>query len=546
MTAGQHEVRIISIYATPWRYRPDNNNRATEPVESLLPLGALEDFHDLFRDQLPQVLACDLQEADSLELNLRNVPSGRGDTVVFRLASWLFVLPSDQVVSALDIEFFSPPLDEDVTPIVDVLQSCAFAQLTIAGATYEAHITDLARRSGVATSRDILKLPPERHQIVFASHTEGRPLPGEEQVKQILYRVEPPFRQEFMEIKEPSGLNQDECTRGVVTPYTSLLYGHPDYIENSVFLTTVQAVGTAARFRQIWHRAHGQVRDFRYNLQAEESGRQKKEDMERLVDELGNLELDLSFSVETSADLGLLIPSLRIESFHRELYAAMELHERANRVSRMFSRLDSSIKSELTAIEIRESKEEETRRNDEAKRQEQERREEETRRNDETRRREDERREEERKRLRSERAVSTLSFVGVPIGFLVTFFGINSSQVDSHWSIFSGQHYWGVYLFALALGMIPLLTFWFLRWWEARQARRAEQDAAGGLSPQEPLAATLPSLSHIPAHTAPDVLGSRRGANASAPPPRPAEGADTPGSRLVGTKEQRSRRWPGT
>ena len=39
--------------------------------------------------------------------------------------------------------------------------------------------------------------------------------------------------------------------------------------------------------------------------------------MEFLADELGNLELDLSFSVEASADLGLLIPLLRIESFTR-------------------------------------------------------------------------------------------------------------------------------------------------------------------------------------------------------------------------------------
>src|SRR5262249_25577527 len=144
-----------------------------------------------------------------------------------------------------------------------------------------------------------------------------------------------------------------------VTPYVSLLSDHPDYLENSVFLTVVQAIGTAARFRQIWHRAYGEVRGFRREGQAESSGMQQRDGLERLADELGNLELDLSFMVETSGDLGLLIPSLRIGSFYRELYGALELRQRAATVSRMFTRLEASIRSELTAIEIRDRRGEE-------------------------------------------------------------------------------------------------------------------------------------------------------------------------------------------
>ncbi len=145
--------------------------------------------------------------------------------------------------------------------------------------------------------------------------------------------------------------------------------------------------------------------------------------MEFLADELGNLELDLSFSVETSADLGLLIPSLRLESFHKELYAAMELRERAETVSRMFSRLDASIRSELTAIEIRE------------------------------------RQLEEEKRLRRSAAVSVLSVIGIPLGFLVTFFGINAIQVKGSWSMFSLHHYLWAYVAAGLLAVAPLVTF---------------------------------------------------------------------------------------
>src|SRR5207245_11538505 len=105
---------------------------------------------------------------------------------------------------------------------------------------------------------------PGRDQVVCATYVEGSSLPDEDAVKRIISRVEPPNRPEFMKIRRPSGLNEAQHTLGAVTPYVSLLYGHQDYIENSVFLTAVQAVGTSARFRQIWHKAHGQVRDFRY------------------------------------------------------------------------------------------------------------------------------------------------------------------------------------------------------------------------------------------------------------------------------------------
>jgi hypothetical protein len=164
--------------------------------------------------------------------------------------------------------------------------------------------------------------------------------------------------------------------------------------------------------------------------------------MEFLVDELGNLELDLSFSVETSADLGLLIPSLQLESFHKELYEAMELRERAETVSRMFSRLDASIRSELTAIEIREHQANEV------------------------------------KRLRRDAAISVLSFVAVPVGFLVAFFGINSTQVNSSWSMFNFHHYLFVYLAAVFLALIPLIAFFVLngRAWLRSRADKAERN----------------------------------------------------------------------
>src|SRR5262249_35123310 len=159
--------------------------------------------------------------------------------------------------------------------------------------------------------------------------------------------------------------------------------------------------------------------------------RQSKPAMESLADELGNLELELSFSVEASADLGLLIPSIRIESFHRELYAAMELPERAATVSRMLSRLDAIIRSEIAAVEIREQQVKEG-----AKERVKERK-------------------DERKWLRRSIA-SVLSFAGVLLGSLQTFFGINVKLVNE--SGFDWGRYLYVYVVAGILALSPLIS----------------------------------------------------------------------------------------
>src|SRR5215475_6791155 len=157
---NDHEVRVISIYATPWRYRPDGTENPKLSLSRQLPLGALEDFHDLFWDQLPRVLA-NSKASVSVETD--------GATAALRARSWLFALPSDQVVAALDLEFTSPPLDEYPKLTVDMLESCAFARLSVDGRSYEEHLTMLARRHGINVEPELVRLPPERHQIVFAS-----------------------------------------------------------------------------------------------------------------------------------------------------------------------------------------------------------------------------------------------------------------------------------------------------------------------------------------------------------------------------------------
>jgi hypothetical protein len=130
--------------------------------------------------------------------------------------------------------------------------------------------------------------------------------------------------------------------------------------------------------------------------------------------------------VETAADLGLRIFSSQIDTFHEDLYQAMQIRTRANTVSQMFIRLGGSIRSELTAIESRESQKEEAR------------------------------------RVRSAVAFGALSFVIAPVGFVLGFFGINASQVHQSVSMWNLHYYGWAYATAGVLALIPPLVLMFL------------------------------------------------------------------------------------
>ncbi len=123
----------------------------------------------------------------------------------------------------------------------------------------------------------------------------------------------------------------------------------------------------------------------------------------------GDRELELSYSVEASADLGLLVPSLRAESFHSALYESTNLVGKAITAGRMLQRLSSAIGAELTAIESIE------------------------------------RRADDNRRVRYAVAVGFVSAVAIPASLILAYLGINASQVDAHRFMFS-QHYLGMYL----------------------------------------------------------------------------------------------------
>lgn len=468
------DVRVVSTYSTSWHFL----GSAGDDLREYLKLDELTRHYELYKNQLPRLLPSGvLGELTAKEIKFVNEQDGvrfadEHDGVENVTAdARLFALPSNQVVLAVTLAFRTRPLADEagVAPIAKVLELAVDSDITINNVKLADHIAGLRHKdlrwNGRTGSRHDDALLPERHLLVFVSRRgEEDQVPSRAVVRKILYRKSPPYREEFGLPKRPGQLNLlkdtgssesdtrcalrpdtddgDLRTLGVVTPYVSLLYGHENYIEDSIFLSTVHAVGTATVFRQIWHEAYRRVRQFREKKQEQRTGLQTRGDLEELADRLGNLEFDLTFSVE--------FPLMRIETFKTDLYEAMDLSNQASALSQMFEQLDGSLRSEITAIDVRE------------------------------------RRRDERRQKWNAFAAGVLSLIGVSVGFVIAFLGINTTQVPDGTGGRPKASMWDagfadVYLLAALFALSPtfLIAFPHLRDWAERRAARDRRHTGG-------------------------------------------------------------------
>jgi hypothetical protein len=413
------------VYATSWFLPggpPDGD------LTDALPLWRYGQYYKISADQFPRVLKRETVEPEAFSFNrwkLRESVTG-GDL-------WLFVMPSGQVIAAVSVDSSCALADT-----IDLLEDGYFSDVSIGGQPAEAALNGLAERAG-ARSAGPPRLLPERHQLVC---TED---PGEAEpddvVQRVIYRTNLAYRKEFSAIRYPAEMNRRDGWLAAVGPYVSVAGGHPEFIESSIFASVIQAVAASARLREIRQAAYRGVRMFRGGGQERGSIQERRQILEQISGQLGDMELELSFSVESSADLSLLVPSLRAEGYHTTLYESMGLAEKATTTARMLTRLERAVAAELTAIESIE------------------------------------RRTDEERRLRWAVGIGFVSVVAIPAGLVLSFLGINASQVSPQVSMFSSR-YLPAYLTVAGIVLVGLLLAVALYVRHRAGAREAETLAA--------------------------------------------------------------------
>jgi hypothetical protein len=416
-------VRITNVYATSWRVDPALSSGA---LGDHLRLWRLERNYRLAEDQLPRVLLH--EDLDPQAIRVKRWP--RISTLAGATA-WLFNLPSGRVVAALSLDVAC-----EVADVTDLLEDCYFGDVHVEDVLINQKIQHMVASldGGAVHDEDLL---PERHQLVFGD--PPAPDECEEVMQHLVYRADLPYNKEHSVICYPDELNRRPGWLAAVGPYVSVVCGHADFIQNTIFLSAVQGVAAAAELREIRHAAYQDVRLFRSPIRDGRSVQSRRKALERMADNLKGLEIELSYSVEAPADLGLLVPSLRVESFHKALFESMDLLAKAETVGNMLRRLERAINAELTSIESVE------------------------------------RRADEERRLRWGVAIGFLSAVAVPTGIILAYFGINANEVNPNRSIFD-HHYLPVYLTALVVMLIGASIAFSLYVQQTVRNRRQRRD----------------------------------------------------------------------
>jgi hypothetical protein len=220
----------------------------------------------------------------------------------------------------------------------------------------------------------------------------------------------------------------------------SLFAGWTPQMENGFLLTAISTVSALEALRVSRHEA------FEAMALAQDpelaSPRRARGLVTELSDKLNEMQLDLSFGVETNID-STLIPEMVIEGFQRSLSEAVGIRESLENTSRMLERVSTVIAARQAKLE-----------------------------------------EDERERVEGrDRLIAVLvalaSFLALPPALLLAFFGINASQVHSSNSIFDWRYYWPAYILAW-LPFLVLVTVGGFMYARIRNRRSSLYNAARG------------------------------------------------------------------
>ncbi len=280
------------------------------------------------------------------------------------------------------------------------------------------------------------------HQMVFLSADHAGLREGPDRVRldrermlQLVYREADSMRTDFTSVEFPGELNRSTLTTSAVGSYVSVFCGHQDYLENACLLSAVTVLGALCHMRTSYEAVNNAVTRLQDAAQLRE--RERRAQLTELYALLTGVELVISGSVESVFDIGMRIPSLRVEAFHAALVRALRIPERSEVLSNAVARLKSVAQSEAQYLEANEQIATVHRR-----------------------------------RTWSV-AAGLLSTVAAPLGLLLMYFSVSASEIDPKRSMFDLQHYGIVYVVFAASLLSSLLIVLSFFWYDHPRRRRA-------------------------------------------------------------------------
>lgn len=238
----------------------------------------------------------------------------------------------------------------------------------------------------------------------------------------------------------------EESNRGgslsVVSPFAALSGRHQGYVENAFFLSALLYVGARVALISLRRRLYQNL-TMVDRLQATTADpRLRRAALGSVSSSVGAMEIELSASVESYLKVESLLLSLRASDFHESLFGSARVAEEATALATMLERLRSGLQGELGELSAIYGARD------------------------------------ERRRLLASAFVGALTVLGVPLGILFGYFGMNAAEVSAQASFLDipeNPVIYGLLLSVLVIGLLILLGLPFvLRWLDSSRAAKVE------------------------------------------------------------------------
>jgi hypothetical protein len=347
----------------------------------IFPVEGSRDAMDRIESQLPRVIAHTEHAVDSLTI-IRGADPQRRQYRITRARTTVFVLPYGGRVLALDLTFDANTLESCVQIMRDVafrrrrnLVSGQSMNFIVDTAVDEYRLRPapflIGRYYEIFCACDRSFLSPsglsDQRRRLLRSFSSSSPYELSDDidmrvVNAIVNHDLAPHRRGYSRVRFPQAANQTRDVVAALTSSTAVFAGHEPDIMNGFILAAVQCVASADRARLVRNDAYSAL--LRSGILRDQTALGKKPErkpLSDLADNLGRLELELSFSVEAYLDVGLVLPDERLSAFQRDLGAAMAIPEAAMACANMLSRLGAAVDASRVQVEKREREDEEAR-----------------------------------------------------------------------------------------------------------------------------------------------------------------------------------------
>ena len=381
--------------------------------------GRLSRFYKTNSNQFPKIIG-------SLNLEEPEIESKRlgNKSKVKNIEIHLFVLPSNQVLISFTISF-----NLKIKDAILLMEDFYYRDFTVDNKD-SIELVEILGGKNLDYHGDGFD---ETYHQIFTANKKHIPKDLDDNlIQKIIYRADLPYRKDYNSIKYPLELNRRPNTYCGMGQFVTCIGGHQGYMEDCIHISALIVTASVSRLRIIKKEATNLLETIKSeNEEKNVSLKQRRRVLNKSVSKLSELQLNLSLFVEAPSHLGMLVPALRLESYHDCLVEANKVSKRSSTIRSIISQIERICvlrRSRITNIE---------------------------------------READEAHRSMWAVIISLLSALSIPPAIIFSFFGAEIAEMPKGTSLFDfsqfGYLYITVLLSILMAFLIGLVTWYFLK-----------------------------------------------------------------------------------